>query len=147
MLVIARRTTVVIHNGPQWWLVVLPALTGLLGAGLVAWWQGRRGVDRWRRDTRLKAFAEFLTAHHEIERALVEYFAASKSIPPGDPKRLEYGSKISERINDVRSGASIIELVGQYLRSQPQSSASKRRRVAWWERHPPGTVGPVMTPR
>jgi hypothetical protein len=120
MLAIARGT-VVIQNGPQWWIVVLPALTsGLLGAALVAWWQGRLGMDRWRRDTRLRAFTDFLTAHHEFERALIEFYA-SRSHPPG-PRTFEFASSLSERFNDVRSAASMIELVGP---ASPVGAANK----------------------
>jgi hypothetical protein len=66
------ESVVIVNAKPAWWLVVLPASTGLLGAGLGAWWQGRVSRDHWRRDARIEAYSELLARHHAFEIALTE---------------------------------------------------------------------------
>jgi hypothetical protein len=53
----------------SWWLVVLPAFTGLLGAAIVALYQGRRQHQQWKNDERLSIYSDALDLLFEFDTA------------------------------------------------------------------------------
>jgi hypothetical protein len=62
--------------------IVLPALTGLAGAVVVAWYQGRRQSRQWLNDVRLRAYAEFIDATQQLLSALFQFKKALTSATP-----------------------------------------------------------------
>jgi len=102
-------SVIIVETGPAWWLVVLPALTGLAGAGLVAWWQGVQGRDHWRRDARIKAYSDLLARHHAFERALAEF---ARGTDWGDDQLAAQLIQLAEKMHEVAAAISMIEIVG-----------------------------------
>jgi hypothetical protein len=49
----------IVDNTP-WWLLVVPAAAGLLGALIVAVFQDRSSDRKWRKDARLRSYSDFI---------------------------------------------------------------------------------------
>jgi hypothetical protein len=63
-------------GGTAWWLIVLPAFTGLAGALIVAAYQGRASRQAWKNDARLRAYSEFIERVFEFDRTFDDLFNA-----------------------------------------------------------------------
>ena len=116
-------SNVIIDQGPAWYWIVLPAFTGLLGAGLVAWWQGRQGIDRWRRERRIAAYSDFISAHHAFEAQFPRWLVPL-SINPYSPDSVEAQHTATSLVDRIRSCLSVIDMVGPEKVRQLAKAAS-----------------------
>ena len=96
----------IVDNTP-WWLLVIPAAAGLLGALIVAVFQSLWSDRKWRKDIRLKSYSDFIKRVVEFDSTVDDLLFcanAAKSAP-------EY-QRLMDQNNRVSAAAISVKMVG-----------------------------------
>ena len=93
----------IISESTPWWLVVLPAFTGLAGAWLVAIYQHRGGNKKWKKDARLLAYTNLISLSQSSSQMVVDLLANL-------PEATAIG--LSAKFSSVSNAVTVVGMVG-----------------------------------
>jgi hypothetical protein len=89
------------------WIPISSAIAALLGGGLGAMFQGRRGVPGWRRETRFQSYTRFMNAAYEFNDRLAEALEESDK-----PEFEEKWDKVRQALAQLGNARSLIAIAG-----------------------------------